>query len=79
MTAGSTLWMWTLYCSPLDYPSMYVLRRFAIEAGSLEPRATADVITAPEPEQLRSLMRERGLFCLTRSPGDHPSVVETWL
>jgi hypothetical protein len=71
--------LYTLYRSPLDYPGMYVLRRFALEAGSVAPRATADVLTAPEPEQLRGLMRARGLFCVPRSPDDHPNVVESWL
>jgi len=58
MTDG--LSMFTLYCSPDDYPGLYVLRRFVV---GRELVATGDVVTDVHAEPLRALMpRAAGLM-----------------
>ena len=70
--------MWTIFDRPLDYPDGHIARCFLTGGGYTEPMATADAITG-ELETIRESMLLCGLYCLTRDPNDHPSVVETWL
>ena len=74
----NTLFMWTVYDRPRDYPHSFVARKFAVSGvgGTL---ATADMIVAPDLDSIRKLMVNRGLTCITRSPDDDPKIVETWL
>ena len=67
---------YTIYNSPADYPDLYVVRRWDIVPG--EARATDDVTTHFTLEDAR-LSVPRGLFCMTRSPGDDPCIVEVWM
>jgi hypothetical protein len=70
--------MFTIYRSPDDHPGRYVVRRFTIAGG--EP--------VPDPEPMfvgRSLEAAREAIppeadtCLSRSPSDEPSILETWV
>lgn len=65
--------IWTLYDHPRDYPTEYVARLFIGE------KPTDQVLTSKSLDLLRSEMVARGLSCLTRSPGDDPKIIETWL
>jgi hypothetical protein len=71
--------MYTIFRNPSDHPGRYVVRRFLI-AGSADP------VPDPEPmfiggslEAAREAIPLESDFCLNRSPGDAPSIVETWL
>jgi hypothetical protein len=72
--------MWTVYWSPADHPGQFVGRRFTI------PRTGGEPIPDPEPGYVGpSLAAARASIpaaadaCLDRSPGDEPSIVETWV
>lgn len=69
--------LFVLYCSPRDYPGLWVMRRWEIRHGG--EHATPDVWTHPDsPEPLREHCRERGLVCMPRQPADDPVIVEVW-
>ena len=69
--------MWTVYRHPKDYPSKYVARLFEVDSDG--PRPTGSIVIAETLERLREEMMQMGLVMLTRSPGDDPVIVETWL
>lgn len=71
-TGPPPLSSWTIFFNSLDAPGRYVVRRFFGPVPSDEAHLENDL------EGARSHVPE-GLFCLLRSPNDHPSVVETWL
>ena len=81
MQDGVFMTMWTIYDHPLDFPDKFVARRWDIvRAGNkTEPVARAEHVTADTLDELRRDMMRRGLVCLTRSDGDEPQIVETWL
>lgn len=68
--------MWTVYDHPIDYPDLFVARRFRIVAG-LDPIAEPGVIMGATLDEVRALLPQ-GLICLGRAPGDDPAIVETW-
>jgi hypothetical protein len=69
----SALSMWTVYDHPSDFPDGYVARRFDGE------QPTSDVIESADLDLVRYSLAMKGLFCLARSPGDDPVILETWL
>lgn len=75
---GSVLVTWTVFYSPLDYPGLFVVRAFEIRSGQPEPAARAEVATALTLDDARASI-PGGLFRLERMPGDHESVIETWI
>ena len=74
---NKSLVMWTIYDHPRDYPDSFVARKFLIAGGA--PTPTSEIILSTSLDKLRAIMVGRGLSCITRSPGDDPVVVETWL
>jgi hypothetical protein len=65
--------MWTIYDHPLDFPDEeYVARCFVADQPT--PHCISGGL-----DKLRKVLGHAGLVCLTRSPGDPPKVVETWL
>ena len=81
MTGGlvsTRLDIWTLYDNPLDAPGMFVLRRFECRPDG-EYGPTDDMFASTEFEDLRDIMRDRGLYCIGRSQDDEPQIVECWL
>lgn len=74
--SGEPLSMWVIYDHPLDYPTEFVARRHEVDTAH---RVTDDVITADTIDDLRELFTDRGLYCILRSDGDDPYIVETWL
>lgn len=78
--SDNVLRMWTVYKNPTDYPGKFVARMFEVGGGAGEPRATGSVIIKDELSELRDVLKfELHLVCLTRSEGDEPQIVETWL
>ena len=71
------LHIWTIYDHPRDMPDVYVARAHAILPGTTMP--TDHVIESYDLEALRDRMRDMGLVCLPRAPGDDPVIVESWL
>jgi hypothetical protein len=74
----TVLSMWTVYNSPSDYPGKVVARRFDITDGDVA--ASDSIIVMDDLDVLRrALAIDMRLTCLSRSPGDDPVIVETWL
>jgi hypothetical protein len=71
--------MYVIYCHPLDMPTHFVCRRWRVVPGSEEPIPDKHMFANHlDLNQLRSLLPP-GLVCLTRSEGDDPAILETWL
>jgi hypothetical protein len=64
--------IYTVYYNPLDYPGLYVVRRW------LNDKPTNDVHTAKTLEEIRAFIPQDKVY-LDRMPGDDPVIVETWL
>ena len=72
------LTMFTIYLSPMDYPGQFVVREFAIRAGQQPAPAAEPLCVVDTLEEARASI-PRGMYPLGRDPGDHESVVETWV
>jgi hypothetical protein len=74
--------LWTVYRSPVDYPGVFVARRFVImprrAGGRPEAIATSEMFVADSLEEVRALL-PAGMFCLPRLGPDQPQIVETWV
>jgi hypothetical protein len=68
--------IWTIFDKPRDYPHGHIARRF--EIGSGQTIATDDSLVG-ELEELRQVFWQAGLMKLSRSEGDEPQVVESWV
>ncbi|KPH68610.1 hypothetical protein [Novosphingobium sp. ST904] len=70
--------MWVIYDRPSDFPQGFIARRWEVLR---EERATDDVLTSDNLEQLRfTIQREK--FCsvvLPRFENDDPKIVEVWM
>lgn len=67
--------MFVIYDSPTDFPGRFVVRPWA--AGR-EGTVYGDAMVAATLEEARELV-PAGLHRVTRSPGDDPVIVETWI
>jgi hypothetical protein len=70
--------VWTIYYNPRDFPGKYVARRHDIFRNRTEPQASSEYFMADTLDEIRSLI-PFGLACLSRSDGDEPQILETWL
>jgi hypothetical protein len=68
--------VWTI-CTPgtTDLPGRWTAR---LHFWLPEARVTNVVLDAPTLELVREMLPP-GLTCLSRDPGDHPVIVETWI
>jgi hypothetical protein len=69
--------MWTVYDHPCDWPEQYVARRYEILPDG--PMPTEDTISSVDLALVRRALSLRGLTPITRSEGDDPNILETWL
>jgi hypothetical protein len=70
--------MWTIYFNPRDFPGKYVARRHDIFRGDRGPAASSEYFVADSLGAIRDKL-PMGLVCLSRSDGDDPVILETWL
>jgi hypothetical protein len=70
--------MWVIYYSPRDFPGKYVARRHDLFRGDREPAASSEHFVANSLKEIRDKL-PMGLVCLSRSDGDEPQILETWL
>ncbi len=74
------LQMVVIYDRPKDYPSHVVTRRWNVGAdGRLTPSAACDLHGTIEEARTGIRRAWPGLVMISRSPGDDPCIVETWL
>lgn len=68
--------MWIVYDHPRDMPDYFVARKhFTLPVS--EP--TGEAIADTNLDRMRELFMQAGLVCLSRSAGDDPVILETWL
>ncbi len=67
---------WTIFERPADYPQHFVVRLFRVVPGNII--ATDDIRLADSLDEARRLVPP-GLYCMPRSPGDEPPIVEVWM
>lgn len=70
--------MFTVYKRPRDFPSWFVVRRFIIGGDNPEPQPMNIVAVCDTLDEARRAIPP-GKTPLSRSPGDEPQIVETWL
>lgn len=76
-SSRSTLYLYTVYDHPADYPQHFVVRKFAIGPGTVTQ--TDDVQLYESLPLVWRAMMDQGLVCLPRSTDDDPKIVETWM
>ena len=74
----SAIELYVLYEHPRDAPGQWVMRRWTIRQGAVQPVA-GYALMAADPEPLRRLMRDEGRVVMPRFDGDDPCIVEVWL
>jgi len=75
-TDALTIWCYTIYERPSDYPDQFVVRAWFVERGAVtayEPVGLAD--TLDDARALIPVGRER----IPRVQSDDPVIVESWL
>lgn len=66
---------WVIYDHPRDHPEHFVVRRWLIFPGFLEP---AEHYLANDLRAARKRI-PKGMVCLGRQPRDDPRIVEVWI
>lgn len=64
--------IWVVYYDPLDFPGLYVARKWLTDVPTKE-RYIGDTL-----EQVRQCIPE-GKILLMRDPSDDPKIVEIWI
>lgn len=69
---GQQLELWTTYDSPMDLPGRFVARKRVLD------KPKSELLQDKTLKRLRAKLPP-GLYCMPRSPGDDPQIVETWM
>lgn len=64
--------IWVVYYDPLDFPGLYVARKWLRDVPTKE-RYIGDTL-----EQVRQCIPE-GKILLARDPNDDPKIIEIWI
>ena len=67
-----SLAIWTIYDNPLDYPGLFVARKFNYD------QPTDEILTDTTLDGLRRKLPDN-LTCIKRYNSDDPKIVECWL
>jgi hypothetical protein len=67
---------YVVYQHPRDYPNDYVMRVFEVTSAGATP--TDEVVVSPSLKLVRQSIPP-GCICISRSIGDDPVILETWL
>lgn len=79
MTEPAVLSTWTIFFNPSDAPGRFVVRRFDVVQDQPEPVPTQHASVHPTLTAARDAVPPQAGVCFTRSPGDDPTIVETWM
>ncbi len=69
---------WTLYYDTLDFPGLYVARRFTMTDPTPEYFASSNVGEVRDWIWLSAKVHGVIPFCVRRFPDDDPKIIETW-
>lgn len=79
MSEPAVLSTWTIFASPADAPGRFVVRQFDVVQGQADPVPHEDATVHFTLESARNAVPDSADVCFQRSPGDDPSIVETWM
>lgn len=70
--------MWVIYDHPLDFPAVFMARKWIVRAGQFGP---SDAIRVGDTlKSVREQLHADGFsVIIPRDPGDDPKIVEVWL
>lgn len=69
----NALKIWVVYDHPTDHPNHFIARLF------LNDKPSRNYIATEKIETLRAILKDWGLYMLTRNENDDPIIVETWI
>jgi len=70
--------IWTIYIKGLKpYPEKHIARKHVLINGKSTP--TLETETGRTVDEVRILMRQRGLVCVGREQDDDPVIIESWI
>ena len=72
----TTMYLWTIYNKPIDYPDNVIVRKFAIVDGSIY--MTGEMYICNSVDEARSMV-PKDRVCIPRDPVDEPQIIETWI
>lgn len=67
-----------IYRNPSDFPDRFVVRRWYVVQGELQPRCDAIACVCSSLAEARKSVAP-GLTCIHRDPNDDPVICEVWL
>ena len=68
--------LYTVYKDPSDYPGKFVIRRFVISGGNVEP---ANLICVEDDLETALTRLPPGLVKIDRFENDDPKILEVWM
>lgn len=71
--------LYVVYKSPTDYPDTYVCRRWEIDFPDNKLFAMEVFMIDDDLDKIRTELRKKGLFKISRVEGDDEKIVETWV
>ncbi len=76
MKEREPLFIWVIYNKPKDYPTKFVMRKWA----ATDVATPTDIVhTADSLEEIRKLLPQGQGVRVERSPGDDSCIVESWV
>ncbi len=69
---------YVVFDSPEDYPGLFVVRRFVVTQGKIDPDEDPYMLGS-DYYLIEREMAIKGLFRIPRSQEDPPSLMETWV
>jgi hypothetical protein len=76
---SAVLSTWTIFAGTADYPGRFVVRQFDVVQGQAEPVPHEECTLHFTIQSARNAVPESAGICFQRSPGDDPTIVETWM
>jgi hypothetical protein len=75
-----TMYTYTIYDHPSEFPNDFVVRRFTIVRTSPIPVPDETIFyKSHDLKEIRMKMYRMGLTRIVRDPSDPPRVLETWI
>lgn len=75
VVSAPVLEQWVVYWNPSDFPDQYVVRRWKIGRGWIEPDSMVEVFDMLDEARMAV---PDGLYRIERDATDDPTIVEIW-
>lgn len=73
------LWNYAIYENPRDFPGKFVVRRWAIVRGGMEPLPEAEPLGVVDTIEAARALVPQGLYPLGRQEQDDAVIREVWI